>query len=55
MAGALDMYYLYYYEDIYLKQHIPIHSVLVVGYEMRDWKYMSRIVLFPEFKNISYS
>ena len=33
VAGALDMYYLHYYRDIYLKQHIPIHYVLVSGYD----------------------
>ena len=32
-AGALDMYYLHYYPSIYHKQHIPIHYVLVVGYD----------------------
>lgn len=33
VAGALDMYYLYYYPEIYRKKHIPIHYVLVVGYD----------------------
>ena len=33
MAGALDMYYLHYYSDLYKKQHVPIHYVLVVGYD----------------------
>ncbi len=33
MAGALDMYYLRYYPDLYKKQHVPIHYVLVVGYD----------------------
>ena len=33
MAGALDMYYLHYYPNIYRKHHIPIHYVLVVGYD----------------------
>jgi hypothetical protein len=33
MAGALDMYYLPYYKDIYRKEHIPIHYVLLVGYD----------------------
>jgi hypothetical protein len=33
MAGALDMYYLHYYPDLYRKQHVPIHYVLVVGYD----------------------
>ena len=33
MAGALDMYYLRYYSDLYEKLHVPIHYVLVVGYD----------------------
>jgi hypothetical protein len=33
MVGALDMYYLHYYPDLYKKEHIPIHYVLMVGYD----------------------
>lgn len=33
VAGALDMYYLHYYPDLYRKLHVPIHYVLVVGYD----------------------
>lgn len=33
MAGALDMYYLHYYPELYMKEHIPIHYLLVVGYD----------------------
>ncbi|MCL4436787.1 MAG: BtrH N-terminal domain-containing protein [Thaumarchaeota archaeon] len=33
VAGALDMYYLQYYPKIYGSQHIPIHYLLVVGYD----------------------
>jgi len=33
MAGALDMYYLHYYPDLYKKQHVPLHYMLVVGYD----------------------
>jgi hypothetical protein len=33
MAGALDMYYLHYYPKIYNRYHVPIHYVLVVGYD----------------------
>jgi hypothetical protein len=33
VAGALDMYYLHYYPKIYHKKHIPIHYILVVGYD----------------------
>ena len=33
MAGALDMYYLHYYPDLYKRIHVPTHYVLVVGYD----------------------
>jgi len=33
VAGALDMFYLHYYPDLHKKQHVPIHYVLVVGYD----------------------
>jgi len=33
MAGALDMYYLHYYPELYRIKHVPIHYVLVVGYD----------------------
>jgi len=33
VLGPLDMFYLPFYEDIYHKRHIPIHYVLLVGYE----------------------
>lgn len=33
MAGALDMYYLHYFPYLYKKVHVPIHYVLVVGYD----------------------
>lgn len=32
VSGALDMYYLPYYRTLYGKLHVPIHYVLVVGY-----------------------
>ncbi len=33
MVGALDMYYLHYCSELYRKEHIPIHYVLMVGYD----------------------
>jgi hypothetical protein len=33
VVGALDMFYLHYYTDLYQKEHIPIHYLLVVGYD----------------------
>jgi hypothetical protein len=29
----LDMYYLHYYPELYKKEHIPIHYLLVTGYD----------------------
>jgi hypothetical protein len=33
VLGPLDMFYLPFYEGIYHQRHIPIHYVLLVGYE----------------------
>jgi len=33
MVGALDMYYLHYYPELYKNEHVPIHYVLIVGYD----------------------
>ena len=33
VIGALDMYYLDYYEKLYHRNHIPFHYVLMVGYD----------------------
>lgn len=33
ILGPLDMYHLHFYSDIYHRRHIPIHYVLLVGYD----------------------
>src|SRR3989304_3412213 len=33
VLGPLDMFQLHFYEDIYHTRHIPIHYVLLVGYD----------------------
>jgi hypothetical protein len=33
VLGPLDMFHLHYYEHIYHRRHIPIHYVLLVGYD----------------------
>jgi hypothetical protein len=33
MVGALDMYYLDYYPELHKKEHVPIHYLLMVGYD----------------------
>jgi hypothetical protein len=33
VIGPLDMFYLHFYEGLYHKRHIPIHYLLLVGYD----------------------
>jgi len=33
VLGALDMYYLSYFPELYHREHIPFHYVLMVGYD----------------------
>jgi hypothetical protein len=33
ILGPLDMYHLHYYPELYHRRHIPIHFVLLVGYD----------------------
>jgi len=33
VLGPLDMFFLHYYEGIYQQRHIPIHYLLLVGYD----------------------
>lgn len=33
VIGALDMFYLDYFDKIYHKEHIPFHYILMVGYD----------------------
>lgn len=40
ILGALDMFHLPYYEKFYHKLHIPIHYVMMVGYD-RDHVYVA--------------
>jgi len=54
MAGALDMYYLHYYMDIYKKQHIPIHYVLVVGYDDNKEEVYIHDCTFKGMQNVPY-
>jgi hypothetical protein len=54
MAGALDMYYLHYYSDIYKKQHIPIHYILVVGYNDSREEVFIHDCTYKGVQNISY-
>lgn len=33
ILGPLDMYFLHFYQDLYYQRHIPIHFMLMVGYD----------------------
>jgi hypothetical protein len=54
VAGALDMYYLHYYRDIYKKQHIPIHYILIVGYDDKKEEVYIHDCTFDGVQNLSY-
>ena len=36
ILGPLDMYYLHFYNEIYHQRHIPIHYLLLVGYDKEN-------------------
>jgi len=36
ILGPLDMFYLHFYEGIYHQRHIPIHYLLLVGYDAEN-------------------
>jgi len=54
MAGALDMYYLHYYSDLYMKAHVPIHYVLVVGYDDEEGVIFVHDCSFEKVQKIPY-
>ncbi|NWG11522.1 DUF4872 domain-containing protein [Candidatus Bathyarchaeota archaeon] len=54
MAGALDMYYLHYYPELYMKQHVPIHYVLVVGYDDEEQTVLVHDCSHREVQKIPY-
>lgn len=54
VAGALDMYYLPYYAALYHKQHIPIHYILLVGYDDDRKIIYVHDCSFTEIQEVSY-
>jgi hypothetical protein len=54
LAGALDMYYLQYYPDLYEKLHVPIHYVLVVGYDDEEHVVFVHDCSHEKVQQISY-
>jgi len=55
VVGAVDMYYLNYFKDIYKTQHIPIHYILIVGYDDERQEVLILDCTFSGVKNISYN
>ena len=54
LVGALDMYYLHYYSELYKKEHVPIHYVLVVGYAEEKRVVYVHDCTFNEIQELSY-
>ncbi|MCW4044186.1 MAG: BtrH N-terminal domain-containing protein [Candidatus Bathyarchaeota archaeon] len=54
MAGALDMYYLHYFPYLYKKIHVPIHYVLVVGYDDEEKTVFVHDCCCKQAQRISY-
>ncbi|MFC1938219.1 BtrH N-terminal domain-containing protein [Chloroflexota bacterium] len=54
VVGALDMYYLYYYPELYKKEHIPIHYLLVVGYDDEKRVVYAHDCSYSGMQQISY-
>jgi len=55
MAGALDMYYLHYYPELYQNQHVPIHYILVTGFDDDRQEIYVHDCSFKDIQKISYS
>jgi hypothetical protein len=55
MAGAIDMYYLPYYQQIYHREHIPIHYVLIVGYDDSKEVLFLHDCTYPGLQQVSYA
>lgn len=54
VIGALDMYYLDYFEKIYHKEHIPFHYFLMVGYDDEEEKIYFYDCGREKLMNLSY-
>jgi hypothetical protein len=54
MAGALDMFYLHYYPKLYHKRHIPIHYLLVVGYDDSEQAFLVHDCGRPGVERVPY-
>ena len=55
VAGALGIYYLPYNKKLYKLAHIPIHYILIVGYDKEKEKFFVHDCNYNEIKTISYT
>ncbi len=55
MAGALDMYHLHYFPELYQKIHVPIHYVLVVGYDDEEQAVFVQDCTCKEAQRVPYA
>jgi len=54
ILGVLDMYYLPYYDKFYHKIHVPIHYVLMVGYDDEQGAVFVLDCDRPDVQKVSY-
>jgi hypothetical protein len=54
VAGALDMYFLNYYPSLYNKIHIPIHYVLITGYDDENQIFYLLDCSYDQLQEITY-
>jgi hypothetical protein len=55
LLGVLDMYHLPYYEKFYHKIHVPIHYVLMVGYDEEQKAVLVMDCDRPDVQEVSYN
>ena len=54
LTGALDMFFLTYNKEFYQKMHIPIHYILIVGYDDRIGEFYIHDCSFEQLQAIPY-
>ena len=55
VLGALDMYHLSYYDKFYHKLHIPIHYILMIGYDDTTQNIIVSDCGQQDYKKVTYS
>jgi hypothetical protein len=54
ILGALDMYYLPYYDKFYKNVHIPIHYIMMIGYDDDNEKILVLDCGKPDIQFVPY-